>query len=275
MRKLLSLLLLMPFTSMASMAFAQVDTIYTHTQVIPCDIKEITETAAIYSYPKESFNNSASLNTICKIKFRNGRVQKFAAQTSFKQLSSPLEWALVSLTTVESEIHGLYRLGDVSSKAKGTTEFSSQERVKQRALDKIKIQAAILGGNIIFISNMRSEGNKSGFWEDTSSETSLMGIVYANKLIPIEIFLQRTANKKTFPITTEIYLKNSNTRINHNNINNHIDIKSIREEGGMVMIDGDIPHCDQHTFRVSYLDKYSFYVAYKTRQGVFSFKMQL
>ena len=34
-------------------ASAQVDTIYTHEGVIPCNITEITETAAKYQYPGE------------------------------------------------------------------------------------------------------------------------------------------------------------------------------------------------------------------------------
>ena len=41
-------------------ASAQVDTIYTHEGVIPCNITEITETAAKYQYPGESHSNSLS-----------------------------------------------------------------------------------------------------------------------------------------------------------------------------------------------------------------------
>lgn len=55
---------------------------------------------------------------------------------------------------------GLYKLDDVSSKAKGTTEFSNQERVKRRAVDKMKMQSAILG-NVIYMVQMRSDGTKS------------------------------------------------------------------------------------------------------------------
>lgn len=59
--------------------------------------------------------------------------QEFAARTSFRRLSSPMEWEQVSIASVESEVQGLYKIDDVSSKAKGTTEFSNQERVKRRA----------------------------------------------------------------------------------------------------------------------------------------------
>lgn len=121
-------------------ASAQVDTIYTHEGVIPCNITEITETAAKYQYPGESHSNSLSLNAVSKIVFRSGRVQEFAARTSFRRLSSPMEWEQVSIASVESEVQGLYKIDDVSSKAKGTTEFSNQERVKRRALDKMKMQ---------------------------------------------------------------------------------------------------------------------------------------
>ena len=141
-------------------ASAQVDTIYTHEGVIPCNITEITETAAKYQYPGESHSNSLSLNAVSKIVFRSGRVQEFAARTSFRRLSSPMEWEQVSIASVESEVQGLYKIDDVSSKAKGTTEFSNQERVKRRALDKMKMQAAILGGNVVYMVQMRSDGTK-------------------------------------------------------------------------------------------------------------------
>ena len=66
-------------------ASAQVDTIYTHEGVIPCNVVEVTETAAMFQYPGESHNNSLSLNAISKIVFRSGRVQEFAARTSFRR----------------------------------------------------------------------------------------------------------------------------------------------------------------------------------------------
>lgn len=75
----------------------RVDTIYTHEGVIPCEITEITETAAKFQYPGEAHNNSLSLNAIRKIVYRSGRVQEFAARTSFRRLSSPMEWEQVSI----------------------------------------------------------------------------------------------------------------------------------------------------------------------------------
>ena len=53
---------------------------------------------------------------------------------------------MFTITQVEGEIKGLFKVGEVSSKAKGTTTFSNQERVKERAYKKLKIQAAMMGG---------------------------------------------------------------------------------------------------------------------------------
>ncbi|MEF9931402.1 MAG: hypothetical protein RR770_03755, partial [Bacteroidales bacterium] len=125
-----------------SYATAQIDTIYTHQERIPCNIVEITETAAKFQYPGETHSNSLSLNAISKIIYRSGRIQQFASRTSFRNFTSPMGWEQVSIASVESEVQGLYKIDDVSSKAKGTTEFSNQERVKRRALDKMKMQAA-------------------------------------------------------------------------------------------------------------------------------------
>lgn len=44
----------------------------------------------------------------------------------------------MTVTAVESEVKGLFKVGDVSAKAVGTTELSNQERVKNRRTGSLK-----------------------------------------------------------------------------------------------------------------------------------------
>src|ERR1017187_4120150 len=113
--------------------FGQADTIFSNNEKIPCNVKEITPEAVRYSFPGEELINSVYKNTVQKIVFKNGRVQTFAESTSFKKVDSVGDFDNVTITAVENEILGLYKLGDVSSKAKGTTVYSNQVRVKERA----------------------------------------------------------------------------------------------------------------------------------------------
>ena len=256
-------------------ALAQVDTIYTHEGIIPCDIVEITETAAKYKYPGELHGNSLSLNAVSKIVYRSGRVQEFAARTSFRRLSSPMEWEQVSIANVESEVQGLYKIDDVSSKAKGTTEFSNQERVKRRALDKMKMQAAILGGNVVYMVQMRSDGTKYNWLTGVGStaETSLFGIAYSSQM-PRMANVEKLVGKGTcFDVVEEVTMVNTDSRYSVEKMAEKLTIDRIYDDSGLVMLEGSIRGVKEHTFRVTFCNESDFCIAYKTRRGVFSYKV--
>lgn len=258
-------------------ASAQVDTIYTHEGVIPCNITEITETAAKYQYPGESHSNSLSLNAVSKIVYRSGRVQEFAARTSFRRLSSPMEWEQVSIASVESEVQGLYKIDDVSSKAKGTTEFSNQERVKRRALDKMKMQAAILGGNVVYMVQMRSDGTKYNWLTGAGStaETSLFGVAYSSQMPRLADVRKLVDGHTAFDVVEEVTMVNTDSRYSQDKMSEALTIDRVYDDSGLVMLEGSIKGIKEHTFRVTFCNESDFYIACKTRRGVFSYKVSV
>src|ERR1700733_8760340 len=123
-------------TFLSASCFAQMDTVFLNNQKIACSVKEITPDAIKYTFPGEDLINSVYKNTVQKIVFKSGRVQTFAEATSYKSITGVSDFDNVSITSIESKVRGLYKLGDVSAKAKGTTVYSSQERVKERAYKK-------------------------------------------------------------------------------------------------------------------------------------------
>lgn len=256
-------------------ASAQVDTIYTREETIPCDIIEITETAAKYRYPGESHGNSLSLNAVSKIVYRSGRVQEFAARTSFRRLASPMEWEQVSIASVESEVQGLYKIDDVSSKAKGTTEFSNQERVKRRALDKMKMQAAILGGNVVYMVQMRSDGTKYNWLTGIGStaETSLFGVAYSSQMPRLANVEKLVGKGAGFDVVEEVAMVNTDSRYSVEKMAEKLTIDRIYDDSGLVMLEGSIRGVKERVFRVTFCNESDFCIAYKTRRGVFSYKV--
>lgn len=272
MKSAILLFLLLPCVFKAT---AQVDTIYTHEERIPCNIVEITETAAKFQYPGETHNNSVSLNAVSKIIYRSGRVQEFAGRTAFRRLASPMEWQQVSIASVESEVQGLYKVDDVSSKAKGTTEFSNQERVKRRALDKIKMQAAILGANVVYMAQMRSEGTKVNFWTGggTSAETSLFGVAYSSQMPRLSTVEELLEDKRKFSVDEEISLTNNDSSFGRSSTARVLTIDRIYDDSGMVMIEGTLSKCKETLFRVTFCNDHDFYIVYKTRRGVYSYRV--
>lgn len=247
-----------------TVSYAQTDTVFTNNQKIACSVKEITPDAIKYTFPGEDVVNTVFKNTVQKIVFKSGRVQTFAEATSYKTITGVMDFDKVTITSVESEVKGLFKLSDVSSKAKGTTVYSSQERVKDRAYRKIKIQAAMFGANIIYLSNQRTEGNKYGYFSSSSAETNLTGIAYSNILPDYNAFKKLLGDKKDFVATQKYELGASDSDVSMDNINKQFQIFNVTNENGIVSIQGNLKgESDNHDFQLVSFTGNSFSIAYK------------
>jgi hypothetical protein len=262
------------FLVQSTLCHAQVDTVYSNNEKIACSIKEVTPDAVKFTYPGEDVVNSVYKNTIQKIVFKSGRVQTFAETTSYKAVSSVMDFENVSVTTLESEVRGLYKLSDVSSKAKGTTVFSSQERVKDRAYRKMKIQAAMFGANVILLSSQRTEGNKFGgyFQSGSSAETNLTGIAYSNKLPDFNEFKKTLGSATDFKATKRYELGASFSDVEQEDINKAFTVTNIINENGIIFIEGQLKD-EGHVqkFQVPYFEANSFSIAYKYKGTAYNF----
>ena len=169
---------------------------------------------------------------------------------------------------MESEVQGLYKLGDVSAKAVGTTELSNQERVKNRAYRKIKIAAAMMGANIIYLTHQRTEGNKIGYWTSSAAETNLTGIAYTNTLPDFDSFKQFLAQhaSEKMKIVLETSLGNSDSDMSKFKKQKPFKINNLTEENRLIMIDGK--------YRVVGYDETGFNVFYRTKSSWYNLRIE-
>lgn len=242
--------------------------------------RQFEETKAISDVGTDSFSVTYVVRVwrdkVSKIIYRSSRVQEFAGRTSFRRLASPMDWQQVSIASVESEVQGLYKVDDVSSKAKGTKEFSNQERVKRRAQDKIKMQAAILGANLLYMAQMRSEGTKVNFWTGgagTSAETSLFSVAYSSQMPRLSTVSELMKDNGEFAVAEEISLTNNDTNFSRSSTAKTLTIDRIYDDSELVMIEGTLSKSKETLFRVTFCNDHDFYIAYKTRRGFFSYKV--
>ncbi|MEG1371606.1 MAG: hypothetical protein RSD75_04605 [Mucinivorans sp.] len=257
---------------------AQIDTIYSGSKRIPCTVVEVAADVVKFTYPDETMLNSLFVNSINKIVFKSGRVQQFAAQNSFRTIKSPADWENVSLASVESEIRGLYKLGEVSSKAAGTTELSNQERVKMRAIRKLKMDAAMMGANIIYVINMRSEGNKmdwSGNGSSQAAETSITGVSYTNA--PIEFaemqhFLASHAGR-SMVARSKFTLRKGDSDMRITDIDTPFRFSNVVNESGTVFVEGIIDGAKTDRFQVVFLSADGFCLRYSDKSAVYVYKI--
>jgi hypothetical protein len=244
---------------------------------IACSVKEITPDAIKFTYPGEDLLNTVYKNSVQKIKFKSGRIQTFAESTSYKSINGVMDYDKVTITSVEDEIKGLYKLADVSAKAKGTTVYSNQERVKERAYRKLKIQAAMFGANVVYLSNQRTEGNKYGsyFTSGSTAETDLTGVAYSNTLPDYDSFKKLTGSTKSFTAVKKYELGASDSDVSQDDIKKSFVINSVSNESGIIYIDGILQSQRANRFQLISVGSNNFSIAFKDKGTAYNFVIQL
>lgn len=262
---------------LTSLCFAQMDTIYSNSEKIACSVKEITPDAVKYSFPGEDLITTVYKNAVQKVVFKSGRVQTFAESTSFKKVANVKDFENVTITQVEGEVKGLFKLGDVSSKAKGTTQFSNQERVKERAYRKLKIQAAMQGANIVYLTNQRTEGNKYGSQYSTgsSAETNLSGVAYTTQLPDYNGFKKLISDRKTYMAVQEIELYSSSSDMALADVQKPFKITAMTNESGLIGLEGELKGTKITKFRVVSYSDTTYSIFYEDKSTAYNLKIEL
>jgi len=250
-------------------SYAQTDTAIINNQKIACSIKEITPDAIKYTFPGEDVINTVYKNTVQKIIFKSGRVQTFAESTSYKSITNVMDYDNVSITTLESEVKGLYKLGDVSSKAKGTTKLSNEEKVKERAFRKLKIEAAMIGANVVLLSNQVSQGSKLGYF-GSHAATNLTGIGYSNTLPDYDKFMALIGSKSNF-LTKQLFkLYSGDSDLSQSNIHKLFVIRSIKNNNGIIQIEADFQDEKVTNFQLVNFTQTFFSIAYRNEDTAYN-----
>ena len=254
--------------------YAQCDTIYTNDNKIVCNVKQITPDAVQYTYPGEEVIYSVYQNTIQKIVFKSGRVQTFATVLSLKPVNSVDDYNNVTVTNVESEVLGLFKLDFAGSKAKGTTEYSNMERVKERAYYKLRIVAALMGANIVYLTQVQTTGNQYGN-SATSNETNLAGIAYTNVLPDYDGFNKSFGTRTTYQGNGMVSLWSDGSDMKKDFFDKTLSIQKIYNDNGLIMISGTIPGIKCELFRVTHFTNDSFTLFYQDKTTAYNLYFRL
>lgn len=142
-------------------------------------VKEVGFNTIKYTFPNEETLYSVSKHQVNKIEFASGREEVF--QSPFQPVVGLDDFEKVYITYLPEDVAGLEPKGELFSKATGVTTLSSINNVKNRALDKLKAEASMLGANVVFIGNMFQRGNEYGSENDygSSTQTTFSGTAYA------------------------------------------------------------------------------------------------
>lgn len=239
-------------------------------------VREITPETIKFSYPEEDLVNTVYRSRVQRIAFNSGRVQTFAPEALFKTVSSVEDYANVTVTGVEAEVAALTRVGRVGAKATGTTTLSSIERVKNRAYRKMKTEAAMMGGNVVFLLDQWTTGNVIGteYQAGSSTETNLTGTVYTDRPVDYHGFLKVLGENRKFLTKDRYKLRSGSSNVSKNIFVKHFSIDSISRENGVTTLHGKLDDTRKYTsFQLVSYDDEGFNIFYSTGTIVFNIRV--
>ena len=264
------------FLTISSFCQSQADTIFTNQEKIVCNVKEVTEDAVKYSYLNEQLVITTYKNMIQKIVYSSGRVQTFSEMTSFKKVANVEDYENVIMSQVEREVKGLYKLGDVSSKAIGVTIYANQETVKKRAYRKLKIQAAMQGANLIYLTNMKSDGYSGGgaIGGSKAAQTTLSGVAYNNVIPNSKEFKSIIKDKMNFNSILSYCLPSNAMDYKMEKKNKLFKLFKIIDESGFIQLEGELEGFKKlNKFRVVNFTNSYFDVYFEYKAAVYNFRI--
>jgi hypothetical protein len=268
----------------AQYSFAQSDTLYTIHGKIPCVVEEITPEAVKYFVPGEGLINTIHRNTIQKIVFQNGRVQTFSETDSYKKLRSIHDFENVTVTQIENVVKGLYKVSDVTTSAQVGSMLAGIDNVQNRALREMKIIAAMMGANVVYLTYLQARGTdrrlgSGGPFQHlhaSTVETFLSGGIYTNELLSVEEFKLRLAGKTAFRAVEKAQFAKTADDIRVYSSKRKFTLKEIMDENGHVVVAGALEGASKHKqFRVASFDKDFFYIYYQEKGVSYNVKLAI
>ncbi|GGF34706.1 hypothetical protein [Echinicola rosea] len=202
------------------------DKLYLANETLDVSVEEVGMNTITYRYPGENASYVISKNRVDKIIFGSGREEVF--KSNFHDVLTIDDYEKVYITYVPEDIKGLASRGEVFAKATGVTALSSINNVKNRAVKKAKIEATMLGANVIYVGNMFQRGNQYGSEETpaNSTMTSISGTAYSSEPLDVKAAREYIQNHE--------FVYSHNYKLNRNAWDADIEPKPITNTKGEI-----------------------------------------
>jgi hypothetical protein len=152
------------------------------------------------------------------------------------------------------------------------------DKIKDRSYKKLKIEAAMLGANIIYLTNERIEGNRFGtqYQAGNSTETNLSGIAYSNKRPKYSEFSEIYAKVNRFKLVKKMYLGRNSLDLETSKelLPPSVAVTNISEEEGFIYVNSSIKTESTDKFRVVYFDEKNIILMYRDKRKIFNLVLE-
>lgn len=179
-----TIIFLASFLSLPCFAQEALDTLFFNDgRVEAVQISGLTDKVVQYNYYGEGILISTPKTELFKVKTRAGRVVLMENTAVKKTVHTCEDWDKVVITSVENEVLNMVRNGNVSGKAKGVTVYTQAGKMQDRAMNKMKMEAAFRGCDVIFMLSQQVEGASSGYFTSKTAEANMTGTAYSTTII--------------------------------------------------------------------------------------------
>ena len=250
-------------------AFGQTDTIFTKIDTISCKVVKIKKDSIAYSTTNNGSILLISKKKVDKIVYKNGKMVSIKEELSLKRIEGVSEYNDVQISFNDSDITNCTKIIKVS------TEYSSANNGQSKSLNKayslLKLQAAMLGANIIYLPEQNAlDPNKVG---DTT-QTSITGIAYCDKLPTLEMFQKAIGENTTFGSTEQWYMHLGKPDVYQFHYSGKLIIDHAYEDKGFVYIEAELKSFPKvKTFRLISLSAKSFMLYFE--MGTTAYNVQI
>jgi hypothetical protein len=252
-------------------AFGQTDTIFTKKDTISCKIVKIKKDSISYSTTTNGSVQLISKKKVDKIVYKNGKTVSIKEELSLKHIAGVSEYNDVQITYNDSDITNYTKIIEVS------TEYSAANNGQSKSLNKayslLKLQAALLGANIIYIPEQNAlDPNKVG---DTT-QTSITGIAYCDKLPTLKSFESAIADQTTFASTEQWYMHRGKPDVYQFHYSGKLIIDHIYEDNGIVYMEAELKSFPKvQKFRLVSLSNKSFMLYFEVGTTAYNVQVDL
>jgi hypothetical protein len=249
------------------------DSLFTANGLFLVDVSEITNDAVKYK-----FQNEVSLKIIAKkdvLRIRLNTGENITFYSIYNPISSANQWAKVSVVYTKSELKEIVRLTELKPNKINSKFFSSASKNRLRGLDLLKMQTAMLGGNIVYLNSQQTKLNDE-MLIGLPKNTIVYGIVYASKKIEMNDFKKYYGDNLDFVLTKKEEFNFTNqTEIKDMSFAAQlVYLENFQENNDGLYVITKIPKlAKSESYKVTYLDTDKVIIMWKDKSRIINYTL--
>lgn len=189
--------------------------------------------------------------------------------SSYKTIHGAVDYKDVTITIVPNDVNALFQVANLTSKEQAGTVFANMEKIKQKAINKLRIKAAMMGANYVYYQENRTTGYSAS---NQGYTTYLEAVAYSNALPEFNSFKNRIGNKKEFYVSEIISYNGKSEMYNKKTVTNKIELINIQNIEGFIHVEIKMNKKTEH-YKVISFNNETFILMHSDNRNIVNLKV--